>query len=678
MASQDLSVERWQQMERILVAYWELPPESREAFLVGSCGPDLELLHEVRSLSEAARAADQWKAPPAEEWPAASGHRLGPYQLERLLGRGGAGAVYLARRVGGDFEQQVAIKIIGLPLELEVFRERFRKERRILAALNHPNITRLVDGGITDDGQLYLVMEYVDGVAIDRFPADLNRKLDLFRGVCAAVQYAHQNLVVHRDIKPSNILVDASGIPKLLDFGAAKLMAEADADVTRFGMITVAYASPEQLRGEPATTLSDVYSLGAVLFELVAEQKPFSNDPTSRLRSEASGIAKLPKALPGDLEQVVRKALASDPAARYSSAEQFAEDVRRYQDGEAVMAHPPAFRYSAGKFVRRNKLTVGAAALLVVTLLAGIGGVLWQVRKATAERRKAEARAADLRNLSDRLLTEINGAIQKLPGSITAQKLLVSTVLEHLGRTARDATADPQLRLDAVNGYIRLGNVQGNRYYQHTGDMTGALNSVDQALAIASELARHQPRDIAVQRAVAFARKSRSEILFGLNRTPEAVADMRFAVAAFTELASLPGAGTDASLDAAAAHMHLGDEFGRPGFPSLGNLPDALAEYAKAGEIYRRLARVAPTNVNVMRATIENHRMIGALQLETDPDSALREFRAAFQAIHALRALPGQAEYAQDAEAQMSGPYAGALTGIGQYPQALARRTNGQ
>jgi serine/threonine protein kinase len=391
--------------------------EERAALIEIRCGSDASLAAEVRSLLDACKAEESATASRHTSTVNGSGgmpywKRIGPYEIDRLLGRGGMGAVYLAHRADGEFAQKVAVKIIGLPFELDVLRERFRQERQILAGLNHPNITRLLDGGVTGDGQLYLVMEYVDGVPIDSAPGDINAKLDWFRDVCAAVQYAHQNLIVHRDLKPSNILVDASGTAKLLDFGSAKFLAGVDVTRTRFNMITLSYASPEQLRGEPATTLSDVYSLGAVLYQLIAGEKPFGEDLVSRLRDEESGGITLPKVLPGDLDVIVRKALAPSPAERYSTIEQLAEDVRRFRAGEAVLAHAPSFRYQAGKFARRNKLALGAGLLLLLTMLSGIVGVLWQNRTAVAERRKAEARAEDLRKLSDSLLSEIDDAIQ--------------------------------------------------------------------------------------------------------------------------------------------------------------------------------------------------------------------------------------------------------------------------
>jgi tetratricopeptide (TPR) repeat protein len=389
MARPTLTPERWRQIEQILIAAWETAPETRDAYLCDRCGTDSDLLWEVRSLSAARAAADQWRSPEPPP-PTIIGHRLGPYELERLLCRGGLGAVYLAHRADGEFDQLVAIKLIGLPFELEAFRERFRRERQILAGLNHPNITRLLDGGVTDDGQLYLVMEYVDGVPIDRFPADPVGKLDLFLGVCAAVQYAHQHLVVHRDIKPSNILVDATGTPKLLDFGAAKLLAGAEVTRTGFGMMTTAYASPEQLRGEQASTLSDVFSLGAVLYELIAGEKAFGDDLVSRLRDEESGGVELPKPLPGDLDRVVRRALAWTPSERYSSAGQLAEDIRRYSDGEPVLAHPPSFRYRAGKFLRRRWLPLAAVAVFIVALSAATIVAVEQTRAARSEASRAQ------------------------------------------------------------------------------------------------------------------------------------------------------------------------------------------------------------------------------------------------------------------------------------------------
>ncbi len=324
------AITRWHLLQDIFHDLSAVPQEERAALLTARCDGDGELRKQVEALLDASeketamRAVSELsnEASPelldVDSFALPMGLRMGPYQIEKLLGRGGMGAVYLAHRADGEFAQKVAIKIIGLPFEIDALRERFRQERQILAGLNHPNITRLLDGGVTGDGQLYLVMEYVDGVPIDVAPGDLNAKLDWFNDVCAAVQYAHQNLVVHRDLKPSNILVDSSGAAKLLDFGSAKLLAGAEVTRSRFNMITFAYSSPEQLRGEPATTLSDVYSLGAVLYRLVAGEEPFGEDLVSRLKEQESSSILLPKPLPGDLDAIARKALSPTPRERYS------------------------------------------------------------------------------------------------------------------------------------------------------------------------------------------------------------------------------------------------------------------------------------------------------------------------------------------------------------------------
>jgi len=657
--------------------------EERPALIEVRCGNDASLAAEVRSLLDACKAEESATAsrrtnPINGSGDALDQKRIGPYEIDRLLGRGGMGAVYLAHRADGEFAQKVAVKIIGLPFELDVLRERFRQERQILAGLNHPNITRLLDGGVTGDGQLYLVMEYVNGVPIDSAPGDINAKLDWFRDVCAAVQYAHQNLIVHRDLKPSNILVDVGGTAKLLDFGSAKLLAGTDVTHTRFNMITLSYASPEQLRGEPATTLSDVYSLGAVLYQLIAGEKPFGEDVVSRLRDEESGGITLAKVLPGDLDVIVRKALAPAPAERYSTVEQLAEDVRRFRAGEAVQAHAPSFRYQAGKFARRNKLALGAGLLLLVTGLSGIVGVLWQYRTAVTERRKAETRAEDLRKLSDSLLSEIDEAIQKLPGSTAAQQLLVSTVLEHLDRTTKDSAQDPQLLLDAANAYIRLGNVQGNVFTEHTGDTQGALASLEKALSITGTLMQQQPKDAAVRRAFAWALQSRSEVLFGIGRTQEAVPGIRSAITAFDDLATRLDAGVDALLDSAGAHNSLGNELGIPYWPSLSDFQGALAEYLKARELYQRALVLAPGNVRVLQALVNNHRLVGAVEMQTDPAGALPELRAAIDGINSLHDQAKQVMAIRRMQSGAIGPYAGALIEIGRYREALAALQQGE
>ncbi len=385
----------WKRVEEILLASWELAPEARELFWASQVKGDTALLAELRSLSAARDAANRWTPEPSPEHSRSrlepQPRRIGPYVIDRLIGRGGMGAVYLARRADGEFDQQVALKVIGLPFEIAAIREKFRRERQILAGLSHPNIAHLLDGGTTEDGELYLAMEYVDGLPIDRYAKDagLSEKLRLFREVCAGVQYSHQHLVMHLDIKPSNILVNRDGVPKLLDFGAAKLLADVEAsDVTRARMVTPGYASPEQLRGEPVSTGADVFALGALLAELILGKPAFRRDLVSGTSEAAFQVQ---GSLPGDLDRVVRKALAFERAERYSSVEQLSEDVRRFENSEPVLAHPPALSYRAGKFARRHRWSIGFAAAFLIAMSAMIAYSLHEANRARREAARALA-----------------------------------------------------------------------------------------------------------------------------------------------------------------------------------------------------------------------------------------------------------------------------------------------
>ena len=525
----------------------EVPEQQRTQLVEERCGPDLELWAEVWSLLEACDAEEhdagfhgleQGIAGEANsDW-----RPIGPYVLDRLLGRGGMGAVYLAHRADGNFEQQVAIKLIDLPLATSLFRERFRQERQILAGLRHPYIASLLDGGVSANGDLYLAMEYVDGIPIDRFCESRRfstpQRLELFLRVCEAVQFAHQNLVVHRDLKPDNILVVEDSTPRLLDFGTAKLLAPsrgkpgAELTLEGYHAFTPQYASPEQVLGHPITTASDTYSLGVLLYFLLTGKAPYelkelTTSEMVRLICEelpdrpANAINTL-KRLDPDLEAVLLKALRKEPAERYLTVEQFASDVRAYLDNQPVAARRGTVRYRAGKFVRRHRVALAGAGLLAASLIAGSAGILWQAGVANQERRKSEARSADLRQLSNSLLSELDEAIRQLPGSTGVQKLLVTRVLEHLDRMAADAHGDRLTQLDLVDAYTRLGNIQGNGYEQNLGDRPGALASIDKAVALAQALADSAPKDPDVLRGLATAQGARGDILSETSPTYQA------------------------------------------------------------------------------------------------------------------------------------------------------------
>jgi eukaryotic-like serine/threonine-protein kinase len=433
------------------------------------------------------------------------GSRIGAYKIVREIGHGGMGIVYLAERDDEHYRQQVAIKLINPGLGGETIRRRFRNEMQILADLNHPNIARLFDGGQTPDGVPYLVMEYVEGSPINHYCNDRNlsteQRLKLFCTVCDAVQYAHQHLVIHRDIKPGNILVTSEGLPKLVDFGIAKLLDDGksipDATATVMPFMTPEYASPEQVYGLSATTATDIYSLGVVLYELLTGRSPYRLK--SRVPHELAQaiLDQEPQRqrLKGDLDNIVLMAMRKEPQRRYASAEQFAEDIHRHLDGLPVRARQDTFSYRAGKFIRRRKLAVAAAALILVTLLVGILATAWQARVARAERARAERRFNEVRQLANSIVFEVHDAIVNLPGSTTARSLIVQRGLNYLDSLAQDAADDRGLQRELAAAYEKLGAVQYTPSVAHLGDLQGALQSHRKAAALREALVAADPNN---------------------------------------------------------------------------------------------------------------------------------------------------------------------------------------
>ena len=399
MERKPLTVERWRQIETIFHQAAAVEESVRGETLTRLCESDIALRVEVEAML-AASDREGLSAPRSTE-PAAdlAGRRVGNYRLERMLGEGGMGAVYLASRADGQFEQLAAVKLLAAYLRGEFFTDRFRVERQALANLNHPKVTRLLDSGVTPEGDPYLVMEYVDGQPIDEY-CDQNRlsiheRIRLFLQVCEAVEYAHRNRIVHRDLKPGNIFVTREGAVKLLDFGTAKLLAIEEGDITRtrFRMMTPRYASPEQLRGESVTHQTDVYSLGIVLYELLTGAWPFG-DPTSAVaglerairevdprppgrtitqesaEARSTSAAKLSRTIDGDLANITLKAIPADARQRYGSVEELANDLKNYLDGKPVLARRQTLAYRAGKFVRRNRVATAVAGIAVLGLCA--------------------------------------------------------------------------------------------------------------------------------------------------------------------------------------------------------------------------------------------------------------------------------------------------------------------
>jgi Protein kinase domain len=421
---------------------------------------------------------------------------FGPYRLIRKLGSGGMGVVYLAERFDGELQLRVAIKVLASGDFRPAWRERFLKERQILASLNHPSIVHAIDAGHTPDGRPYLVMEWVEGVTIDAYCVSLGLQdvLRMFLRVCDGVSHAHRHLIVHRDLKPSNIVVDASGAPKLLDFGIARLLDEtSDRTQTVERLLTPDYASPEQLRGMPETTATDVYSLGAVLYRLLTNRSPHKSltDYSKAFAAQwnVPPLRRPNSALPGDIDWILSKALRLEPDARYPSVDAFAADIGAFLRAEAVQARAADRWYRARKFVRRHILAGAAAALIIISLTTGL-------YIAEHERAIAQRRFDDVRQLADKLF-DIDLQARQLPGNSKMRELIVNTCLEYLRRVAADARRDPALALDVANAYMRVARVQGVPVSSNLGQMEEAEKNLRNAEAYLRPVLVRQPSNAA-------------------------------------------------------------------------------------------------------------------------------------------------------------------------------------
>ena len=525
--------ERFRRMEAVFDAAADAPEGERAAVLDRLCSDDAPLRAEVEALLAASFGATEQiegtigraARRVATDLGAAGPRRLGPYRLERELGQGGMGAVYLAVRDDDEYRTQVAIKLLHHGLETAQSVARFRDERQILASLEHPGIVRLLDGGSTPERLPYLVMEHVEGAPITLWAnareLPVRARVELFLKVCAAVAYAHQKLVVHRDLKPSNILVTTDGSPKLLDFGIAKLLdPEAGREaVTRTGMrlLTPEYASPEQVRGERVSISTDVYALGAVLYELLsgAQAQRVQGEGLEALRAilevdpprpSAVAPADRRRAIAGDLDNVVLKALHKDPARRYASVEQLAEDLQRHLDGLPVLARAGTWTYRVGKLVRRRRGVVAALAVVLLSLSAATGVSVRQARRADVQARRAdeEARRAhrrfeDVRRLANALLFEVDGKIASLEGSTEARELIVRRALEYLDGLAGEAGDDAALSRELASAYVKVGEIQGNSQVPNLGHPRDGLESYSQAKRILDGLIASGHGDVATR-----------------------------------------------------------------------------------------------------------------------------------------------------------------------------------
>lgn len=607
----------------------DVEPERRNDLLDELCGGDQILRGEVESWlvshaeSEGFIETPVFSADSLVDQPSSmAGRQFGNFRIVREIGRGGMGAVYLAERRDGEFEQEVALKIVRQSIAESQLIERFRHERQILANLNHPNIAKLLDGGVSENGEPFLVMEFVEGKTIGEFVAErsltLEESLALFLKVCSAVAYAHRNLVVHRDIKPGNILVNANGEPKLLDFGLAKLIDDglgdnANTTRTEFRALTPAYASPEQLKGESITTSSDVYSLGVLLYELLTGNRPFNFEGMSLveiIHAISTSEPGSPRStvlgnynLKGDLRTIVLKALRNEPERRYQSVEHFADDIQRYLDRLPVMARRDTFYYRLNRFVIRHRIGVAAAALVFITVVTGIALTV-------REKRKADRRFNDVRQLANSLMFEVDDEIQK--GPTKGRAMIAKSALAYLDSLAMESGNEIDLQLELAAGYLKVGDIQGKPYRPNLGDTLGAKASYAKALLILESLNVAGSADLEAQRLLSLCHQSIGRVQQRIDEWDAALESERKAVAISEALVS-------ANPENPQYRSLLGDNYVQFGSAlyqtgrgaTVEDHRQAIEYFRKAGAIHSELSVAYPENSEYLYALGVDYEFIG-------------------------------------------------------------------
>jgi tetratricopeptide (TPR) repeat protein len=598
--------------------------------------------------------------------------RIGPWQLVALIARGGQGEVWRAARADGEFEQHVALKLLRADVAGGAAAERLASERELLAGLDHPNVARLIDGGATEAGAPYFVMELVEGEPIDRYCANralaLRERLELFRTVCQVVAYAHGKGIVHRDLKSENILVTTGGTVKLVDFGIAKqLNAEETTLATARRTMTLAYSSPEQVRGEPVTAASDVYALGVVLYRLLTGAGPYGRadtdggyalesaicdtEPAPPSRVDPTSSPTLKRAqrrrLRGDLDAVVTMAMRKDPARRYADAGALGEDIFRHLEGQPVRARRGAAGYRFGRLVGRHRLVFGAAMLVNLALVAGLGAAIVQGIEARRQQERAERHLASVREMAKTLIFDVHASIAKLPGSTAARKLIVERALGHFEKVSADAMDDPELRLEVGSAYRLLADIQGRPGAPNLGDVDGAMKSYLRARSLLLPLLDSsydtRPWRAAAHREAKTLLRVLGHMQISLNEPRAAKETLATLVDLCEQTFVQRSAEAGPAISLASAHASLAEAH------SLfdADPKQALQGLERAEELLATVLAESPANA---RALLElafahfSHARVYMIRIgqEGAPALALKHLRSAMQAYERLRVLEPQ------------------------------------
>ncbi len=682
-----MEVALWKRIKEAYAVAVDLPLEDQDSYLA-ECDPSIR--EEVSRLLAANRGAVDFidrpflvehNSIPSEPETSLEGTKIDDYLLLEVVGSGGMGTVYLAEHAGEGFSHRVAVKLIKRGMDTDVVLRRFLNERQILASLDHPNIARLVDGGSTLDGRPYFVMEYVDGTQLRNYcgdnALDTRSRVELFAKVCDAVSYAHQKLVVHRDLKPSNILVDEKGEPKLLDFGIAKLLTpewQTSPDtvtVTQFRILTPEYSSPEQLRGEVTTTRTDVYSLGVLLYELLTGVRPFeremqnpaalaevirskepakpsvaalfaTSDPaidakatnpetvekTGRSPADSNTRQSVPDphALRGDIDNIVLKAIRSEPEYRYQSVGELLEDIDRYLKGLPVKATKDSFSYRSSKFIRRHRAGVSLAAVSALLLMSAFGFSLYQYTLANRERERAEARFDEVRRFAHSIIFDHYERIKDIPGATEAKARLVAEAVTYLDGVSADSGEDPEFLRELVQAYKKLAEIQGmTTGTADLGDLSSSRRNYSRALEIQERLVALDPKNIADRRQFASLLSN-----YGYVGDLENQQRAEYAFRSFEIVKTLREDNPDKEQAESDYARGLWDR--AHAVRKLGDNRTAIDSFIQAAEIYERLYADGAGNKKYRRSAALTYKNLGSVQrLNGDAAAALASYEKALR-----------------------------------------------